>query len=47
MGVHAAAPLMADWHARNAERLRLPALYALDDVIGSFAPSDSRPWWPA
>ena len=32
-----AAPTMADWHARNAERLNLPALYALDDVIASFA----------
>jgi SAM-dependent methyltransferase len=37
MGVHAAAPTMADWHRRNAERLHLPPLYALDDVIGSFA----------
>lgn len=37
MGVHAAAPTMAEWHGRNAERLDLPALYALDDVIGSFA----------
>jgi SAM-dependent methyltransferase len=37
MGVHAATPNMAEWHARNAERLQLPPLYALDDVIGSFA----------
>jgi SAM-dependent methyltransferase len=37
MGVHAAAPTTADWHERNAERLHLPALYALDDVIASFA----------
>jgi SAM-dependent methyltransferase len=37
MGVHAADPTMADWHERNAERLDLPALYALDDVIASFA----------
>jgi SAM-dependent methyltransferase len=37
MGVHADTPGMADWHARNAERLNLPPLYALDDVIGSFA----------
>jgi len=37
MGVHAATPNMADWHARSAERLQLPPLYALDDVIGSFA----------
>jgi hypothetical protein len=28
---------MAEWHGRNAERLHLPALYALDDVVGSFA----------
>ncbi|MDQ6777286.1 MAG: class I SAM-dependent methyltransferase [Actinomycetota bacterium] len=37
MGVHAATPGMADWHARNVEPLHLPPLYALDDVIGSFA----------
>jgi SAM-dependent methyltransferase len=37
MGVHAAAPTMADWHERNADRLHLPPLYALDDVIESFA----------
>jgi SAM-dependent methyltransferase len=37
MGVHAAAPAMAEWHERNAHRLNLPTLYALDDVIGSFA----------
>jgi SAM-dependent methyltransferase len=37
MGVHAAAPTMAEWHERNAERLNLPALYALDDVIAAFA----------
>jgi SAM-dependent methyltransferase len=37
MGVHAASPNMADWHARNAARLGLPPLYSLDDVIGSFA----------
>jgi SAM-dependent methyltransferase len=36
MGVHADTPGMADWHARNAERLNLPPLYALDAVIGSF-----------
>jgi len=43
MGVHAAAPTMADWHRRNAERLHLPALYALDDVIGSFAAAGFEP----
>jgi SAM-dependent methyltransferase len=37
MGVHAATPNMADWHARNAQRLNLPQLYPLDDVIGAFA----------
>jgi SAM-dependent methyltransferase len=37
MGVHAAAPAMAEWHARNAERLHLPRLYALDEVIEAFA----------
>jgi SAM-dependent methyltransferase len=36
MGVHAAAPTMAEWHARNAERLRLPRLYTLDEVIEVF-----------
>ena len=36
MGVHAAAPEMAKWHAANAERLRLPPLYALDDVTAAF-----------
>jgi SAM-dependent methyltransferase len=42
MGVHAATPGMADWHARNAERLDLPPLYALDDVIGSFVAAGFR-----
>jgi hypothetical protein len=28
---------MAEWHGRNAERLDLPPLYALDDVIAAFA----------
>jgi SAM-dependent methyltransferase len=37
MGVHAASPGMAEWHAENAERLNLPALYALDEVIEAFA----------
>ncbi|HEY6398866.1 MAG TPA: class I SAM-dependent methyltransferase [Solirubrobacteraceae bacterium] len=36
MGVHAETPGMVDWHARSAERLSLPPLYALDDVIGAF-----------
>ena len=37
MGVHAGSPGVADWHAENAERLDLPSLYSLDDVIGAFA----------
>jgi SAM-dependent methyltransferase len=37
MGVHAAAPNMADWHARNAERLSLPPLYAVDEVVDCLA----------
>jgi SAM-dependent methyltransferase len=36
MGVHADSPAMAEWHGRNAERLDLPPLYPLDDVIGTF-----------
>lgn len=36
MGVHAAAPQMAAWHAQNAVRLELPPLYTLDEVIGAF-----------
>jgi SAM-dependent methyltransferase len=36
MGVHAASPLMAEWHAGNAEQLELPPLYEIDDVIGAF-----------
>jgi SAM-dependent methyltransferase len=37
MGVHAGSPGIASWHAENAEKLDLPALYSLDDVIGAFA----------
>jgi hypothetical protein len=37
IGVHAATPGMADWHAHNVEELDLPPLYALDDVIDAFA----------
>ena len=36
MGVHADSPGMAGWHAENAERLDLPALYSLDEVVGAF-----------
>jgi hypothetical protein len=37
MGVHAASPGIAEWHASNAQRLHLPPLYTLDEVIGAFA----------
>jgi SAM-dependent methyltransferase len=37
MGVHAGAPKMAEWHAQNAERLKLPPLYTLDEVIEAFS----------
>ena len=36
MGVHASAPEMADWHTRNAQHLKLPPLYSLDEVIETF-----------
>jgi SAM-dependent methyltransferase len=36
MGVHAGTPGIANWHAENAEKLDLPALYSLDDVIRAF-----------
>jgi SAM-dependent methyltransferase len=36
MGVHAGSPGIAEWHAENAERLNLPSLCSLDDVIGAF-----------
>jgi SAM-dependent methyltransferase len=36
MGVHAASPLMAEWHAANAEQLQLPPLYEIDDVVTAF-----------
>jgi SAM-dependent methyltransferase len=36
MGVHAASPLMAEWHAANAEELDLPSLYEIDDVLAAF-----------
>jgi len=37
MGVHAGSPGMAEWRAENAERLNLPPLYSLDEVVGAFA----------
>jgi SAM-dependent methyltransferase len=36
LGVHVAAPAMAEWHARNAQRLCLPRLYSLDEVSEAF-----------
>ena len=36
MGVHTRSPLMVEWHSVNVERLRLPPLYDVDDVITSF-----------
>jgi len=36
MGVHAASPLMAAWHAENVEEMSLPALYDLDQVAARF-----------
>jgi SAM-dependent methyltransferase len=36
MGVHAASPLMTEWHAANAAQLHLPSLYDIDDVVGVF-----------
>jgi SAM-dependent methyltransferase len=36
MGVHAASPLMADWHRAHSEKLQLPRLYAIDEVAGVF-----------
>ena len=37
MGVHAGSPGMAVWHDREEQRLDLPPLYAIDDVIAAFA----------
>jgi SAM-dependent methyltransferase len=36
MGVHAASPLMAEWHRANAKELQLPELYDVDEVVGIF-----------
>ena len=36
MGVHAASPLMAEWHRANAERLHLPVLHEIDEVVAIF-----------
>jgi SAM-dependent methyltransferase len=36
IGVHAASPLMADWHRANSDALQLPKLYNIDEVAGAF-----------
>jgi SAM-dependent methyltransferase len=36
IGVHAASPLMAEWHRSNAQQLELPDLYDIDEVIAVF-----------
>ena len=36
MGVHAASPLMAEWHRANFEELHLPELYDIDEVVTVF-----------
>jgi SAM-dependent methyltransferase len=37
IGVHASSPLMVDWHEQNAEELRLPPLYRVEDLAEVFA----------
>ncbi len=36
LGAHAASPLMVDWHAANAEEMRLPRLYDIEEVVAAF-----------
>jgi SAM-dependent methyltransferase len=36
MGVHAASPLMVDWHRANVRELQMPELYDIDEVIAVF-----------
>ena len=36
IGVHAASPLMTEWHRDNAQQLHLPELYDIDEVIAVF-----------
>jgi SAM-dependent methyltransferase len=36
IGVHAASPLMADWHRAHSDELQLPKLYTIDEVAGVF-----------
>jgi SAM-dependent methyltransferase len=42
MGVHAASPLMAEWHRANVDELRLPKLYEIDEVVGVFEAAGFR-----
>jgi SAM-dependent methyltransferase len=37
MGVHAASPLMVEWHRDHAVELRVPPLHDIDEVVASFA----------
>ncbi len=36
IGVHAGSPLMNEWHRAHAAELRLPKLYAIDEVANAF-----------
>jgi SAM-dependent methyltransferase len=36
MGVHAASPLMVDWHRANVRELQMPELYDIDEVVAVF-----------
>ena len=36
MGMHSGSPLMAEWHASNAQDLGLPRIYSLDEVVDVF-----------
>jgi SAM-dependent methyltransferase len=36
MGVHTRSPLLVEWHSANSERLGLPPVYDIDDVITTF-----------
>jgi hypothetical protein len=36
LGMHAASPLMVEWHAANAAEMDMPELYAIDDVVATF-----------
>jgi SAM-dependent methyltransferase len=36
IGVHAASPLMAEWHRAHSDELQLPGLYTVDEVVRVF-----------